>query len=657
MMLDIFSPCSIGTITIKNRLIMPAIGTGFAGVNGEITDTLCKFYKLRAEGGIGAIITESIAVRKDGKLLPRNLLLSDDAHKEKLKTLNDLVHKADCKIFYQLAHAGRAALSMAIGGRIPVSPSGIPCPVVKQRTRALEEEEIRQLEDCFAMVAADVRASGADGVEIHMAHGYLVCQFLSAYSNKRMDNYGGDLTNRCRFAVNIVKKIREKTGPGFPVICRLSADEFVKDGLDIQQTITIAKLLEQAGASAIHVSACNYESSHLNIPNYYREDACFVEFAQTVKRHISLPVIGVGKLKEKSLIEKYLTGKSFDFAAIGRPLLADPQLPLKWKKGDIKDVRPCLSCNNCFSSIADGSLECSINPRLYGDTDKKAGNGMENRQLVIIGGGVSGCNAALYAAEAGINDITLYEKHPFLGGQLKVASSLSEKKYSFSRYLTFLENKLHDAGVKVQVNYEIDETKLTEILTNSNAIVIIATGIHFDRIRREYALPGLIDYTDADALKTIKDKNVIIIGGGAVGLELTDLLLNQHNRVTLLEKRPRVGSDLPGSIKFFLINKVTINENLEIVVKCKIEKIDEQRVVYKTRNAETIEVKYDYIIFAHKRDNNDILFLLGKKIREKDLYLVGDADVPGKLKDALQSVYKAVQHMINSVGYAPTTQI
>lgn len=278
----LFSPFKIGSLSVKNRMVMSPMETHLCDKDGFVTDEIIAYYKERALGGVGYITLENTSVDPVGRINDGMLCIHDDNFIPGLKKLTNCIHANGGKIVIQLSHAGKEALPYFTGLK-PVSPSAIPSPLTKEVPKELTIEEIKTIVNKFAEGAERAVKAGFDGVEIHMAHGYLVNQFLSPESNTRTDDYGGDTGRRSRFAREVVENIRKRSPQAYPVICRISADEYTDTGLKLEESKEIAMILEKAGASAIHVSACNYASAFYNIPCYYLEEGCFIHLAEGIK--------------------------------------------------------------------------------------------------------------------------------------------------------------------------------------------------------------------------------------------------------------------------------------------------------------------------------------------------------------------------------------
>lgn len=344
---------------------MPAMGTGFADRDGTVTEKLVNYYRARARGGVGLIITEVVAVEPLGLGFGCQLRIYEDSCLDGLRDLSRAIHEEGAKVFLQLAHGGRQVLPIVIKNQ-PVAPSPIPCLRSNEMPRELSIEEIQALEKTYIISAKRVRDSGYDGVEIHAAHGYLLCEFLSPLSNQRKDLYGGDTFNRARILVNIIEGIKKKVGDEFPIFVKISADEYYKGELTIEESLKIGRILEGAGTWALTISAGNYGSFDWVIQPAEKEPGCLVHLAEAFKSEVNIPIIAVGRINEPSLAEKIIDENKADLIAMGRALIADPYLPRKAEDGEMSEINKCIGDNACINKLFDRGKDivCTVNKDL-----------------------------------------------------------------------------------------------------------------------------------------------------------------------------------------------------------------------------------------------------------------------------------------------------
>lgn len=551
MFKKLFEPGKIGKVSIKNRLVMSPMGCGLANLDGTPSEDMIAFYEARAIGGAGLIIPEITRVNDvHGAGLMRQLSVTKDRHIEPLSKLAEAVHKHGSKIFIQLHHPGRETVSALLGGQPVVAPSPIPCKYLKQETRELKTEEVKELINQFIDGAVRVQKAGCDGVELHAAHGYLLQQFLSPYTNKREDEYGGSFENRLRMIQEIIVGIRKVCGPDFPIGVRLSVEEFLEktgvteEYIHIQDGIKIAMVLEETGIDFIDVSCGLYETGitsvePISFPQGWRRD-----MIMAVKNHVNIPVIGVSAIKEPAVAEKFLEDGVEDFVSMGRTWLADESWGKKVQEGREKEVRRCVSCLRCFESLNQYNAaglppECSLNPRLakerrYGDLIHDT----KGHTAVVVGGGPAGMCAAQTLALRGVK-VTLIDRQGELGGTVNLAKKppLKERMQWIAEYY---QNEFERLGVEVKLN---TEATADMIMSYKPDAVIVATGSTSIIPNKIPGVHGNTVYTVEDVLTgeaVLQGKKVAVIGAGLTGLETAEYLCTNENQVVLIDMQKKV---------------------------------------------------------------------------------------------------------------------
>lgn len=632
----LFARGRIGPLELKNHIVMPPMGTNMANYTGEATEEIIRFYAERAKGGCGLIITEISRVDDvTGVGMIGQLSVTSDRFVRKLVQLVDAVHQYDSKILLQLHHPGREISSRALGGVQPVAPSPIACKVVRELPRELTTEECEALIQKFVGGAVLAKLAGFDGVELHAAHGYLINEFLSPYTNKRTDRFGGDTQGRMTFLREIVQGIRRACGPGFPVLVRLSCDEFVPGGIDLAEGVKIAQALEVLGVAAIDVSAGIYESGYATIEPQGLPEGWKKHLAAEVKKNVSIPVIAVNNIKYPATAEHYLEEGVCDFIAIGRGQLADPEWGVKAMEGRDDEIRKCLGCMYCFQSLGRcHPIECTVNPvvgrevRFNADTLKADGAG---RSVVVIGGGPAGMHAALVCARRGYR-VTLLERGGALGGTVRLAA-IPPHKEMLAELMKTQALELELAGVDVRLN---TEASVEAVRAFDPYGVIVATG----GAPIVPSLPGTDSgnvWTAEQVLSGAADlsgKQVVIIGGGVTGLETAEVL-SQKNQVTVVEMAKHVGSTLYGTVRAMLTGRLQ-QAGVKLLTQQKLTEIDGGGVLLThTETGEETRLEADAVVLAMGVTPRRTL---ADAMREAfdHVAVVGDASRPGQIADAMR---------------------
>ena len=546
----LFEPITIRGLSIKNRLVMSPMITNLANEDGSVSPRIIQFYGTRSRGGVGLIIVATY-IRWDSRGFSNGLGIYDDAMVVGLKRLTDEVHGAGARIAAQLAHFGRQTTS-AIAGVVPVAPSPIACPVMKVTPHELTLEEISAIQDDFAAAAGRANRAGFDAVEIHGAHGYLVQQFLSPFTNHRIDKYGGGPRERARFAVEVVEKVRKVVGPDFPILFRISAVELVDGGLTLPETKIIVPLLVDAGVDALHVSVGTFATpGEVSMANMHLEMASLVPYAEAVKESVSVPVITVDRIHDVFLADQIIREGRADMVAMARALIADPELPSKALREEFEEILPCIACNQgCIGRLLQGgSISCLLNPVAGRETELSLEPASAPKRVLVIGGGPAGMEAARVAALRG-HSVTLIEKEDRLGGEFRVAG-MPHSKQAVLPAIAWFARQVIAAGVKVELG---TEATLELVRSRRPDAVVLASGARPAWL----PVPGLSPSNAAFARDVLLgrveiEQEVVVVGGGGSGLEVAHHLSILGKDVTLLEMTSVLGGDLYPSRLYWLL--------------------------------------------------------------------------------------------------------
>ena len=423
-MTDLFSPKAIGAVEIPNRLVMPAMTTRLADAEGFVTESTIAYFGARAAGGTGLVTVEMASPEKVGRHRIRELGIYDDQFVPGLSRLTQALHDYGAKASIQLGHAGGHTRE-DICGEPPIAPSAVPHYVFELRGETITPLEMTQgriagTVRAFVAAAARAQAAGFDCVELHVAHGYLLSQFLCPEENHRLDEYGGAIANRARISLEILRAMKEAM-PGFPVIFRLNAEDYFPNGLHFDDALQVAKWAAAEGADALHVTAGHYRSlpsAHMMTPPMSCPEGLFLEYAARVKQEVAVPVIAVGRLGNPKLaMEAIATGKA-DFIALGRSLIADPDWVAKARRR--VPVRRCLACNRCVDEMRSGEkLGCVVNPAAAAELEYGRNALPRGERICVIGAGPAGLSYAELLADG--NDVTVFERAARAGGALRYA--------------------------------------------------------------------------------------------------------------------------------------------------------------------------------------------------------------------------------------------
>jgi len=571
---------------------MAPMETRLSNPDGSSTKAMADYYENFAKEGVAAIIVENSFI--DGKA-SRSSLVSSGIHNDHMIGSHYLVAEAikmhGSVAILQLSHGGRQAVGGATG-LPPRAPSAVTCNVIQRDPEPLCIEEIIEIEDAFAAAALRAQGAGFDGVEIHGAHGYLICSFLSAYTNKRDDEYGGSPENRGRFPRNIARKIREATGPDFLVGYRISGAEFLDGGLTIEETCSFSATIQEY-VDYIHVSAGNYETmAGCMITSMYFPQAPLVPLASAMKKAVNIPVIAVGAL-DANLGEKALIDGDADIIAYGRALLADPKLPAKLMDDKAEDIRPCCRGHEgCISLFFRGCpIRCEVNPQAGRESDYKIEKAPAPKKVVVVGGGMAGLEAARFASEIG-HKVTLFEKSDRFGGHYAEGTAPAFK-IEGRRLLEWLIRQVEKSGADIRMNTTADVNAIAAIKPD---VVITAVGSDYDRL----PIPGIEKAIFPDTVLWDADKagkNVVIIGGGLVGAETALHLANNGKNVTIIEMLNGIGLEAEP------LSHVGLNIKLEesgvkCLTECKVIDISDDSVVYVDAGGIQERVEADTVISA-----------------------------------------------------------
>lgn len=627
----------IGKLALKNRLVMCPMGTFHGESDGRMSEAEIDYYAERARGGAGMIIVEGqFAVREDEDSVGM-LYLDTDKCLPRLYELTDAVHAYGAKICAQIGCGlGRNAFPRS-DGSLPVSASAVPTSYDPGIIcRPLATDEIHAMVKSYIAAAERCKRAGFDAIEIHAHAGYLIDQFMSAAWNHRTDEYGGSFENRMRFPLEILEAVKKGTGADFPVLFRMAADHKFADGRGLEESVEIARMLENASIAALDIDAGCYNSIDWIFPPAYLGDACMRDVAAAIKKHVSIPVLNAGNYTPDTALDAITAGDT-DFVMLGRPLIADPAWPDKLRAGKPEEIRPCMRCNeHCIGGLLSmKGLSCGVNAQAAREKRFAYSKTGSPKRVAIVGAGPAGLEAARVAADKG-HAVTLFEKSGRIGGQLAAAATPSFK--TLRALLNWYDFQLNKLGVDIRLNTavvpgspELDAFDELIVAAGASPLVPPIPGLDGDNV------VGVVDaHLEPDR---IKGDRVIVMGGGMSGVDLAIELGMKGKQVTIVEMRPAIAADA------FYVNLPAIFGAMArcgITQMCdhKIVRITDKGVAALNKQGEEVAVEGETVVSAFGMlPNKD----LADSFRSRYPYarLIGDCTGIGKAGDAIRNGFFA----------------
>jgi 2,4-dienoyl-CoA reductase-like NADH-dependent reductase (Old Yellow Enzyme family) len=695
----LLAPGRIGTLEIPNRIVMSPMGSNLAEADGHMGERIIRYYEERARGGVGLLIVGVGAISfPDGACNPNQVAISDDAFLPGLTELCERVHAHGAKVAIQLQHAGKVAVRDMVAGRPLMVPSLLPYkggdltndltpdemerftrdlrkPGAKMRFHEMSEADIVSITGKFAEAAERARRAGFDAVELHAGHGYLLSSFLSPASNQRQDAYGGSLENRARFLLETLRAVKQSAGEDFPLWFRLDSKEYrTEGGIVFEDALRTAELAESAGADAVHVSAYADPNSGVAFTDapLVHEPQGFVDFAERIKRRVGIPVIAVGRI-EPDEADALIAREGADFVAMARKLLADPELPNKLADGRPEDVRPCIYCYTCVGNIfLNESTCCVVNPATGREGDFAIEAAATAKRVLVIGGGPAGMEAARVAALRG-HRVTLCERADRLGGTLRFSSLVYPEN---GRLVEWLEVQVRKLPIELRLGSEVTAAMVGRIAPDA---VVVAVGA----ARTPSTLPGASrsHVFDGDDLRALLagdgsdsaesklawsqralvgagralglshrfdltrslsrvwmplGRRVAIIGGGLVGVELAEFLLERGREVSVLETSGDFAAQMAPPRRWRVLHHLR-EHGVELLSGVAVRSIEAEALRYVDAEGGLRTLAADSVILAEGTGPNRELMRALEELAP-EVHAIGDCDgvgyIPGAILDA-----------------------
>lgn len=655
----IFTPLDIGKVQIQNRVAMAPVATyGIMNSDGTLNQRVLDYFIERAKGGVGLIISQNYKVENEIEPLVSSWPSVSPADLASLAELTETLHSLGTKLFMQLTPGlGRVAAPVFLAGQPVAATEGPNFWNPDLTCRELSVEEIEAIVSAFGDAAELLVAAGVDGIELHGHEGYLFDQFTTSLWNKRTDKYGGELENRLRFPIEVLQEIRRRVGDALPVEYRFGLkhyvkgpysggvpeEEFAEVGRDMDEGLKMAKMFEEAGFDALHVDAGCYDSWYWAHPPNYFEHGCMADLAETAKKAVDIPIIGVGRLDNPEVAVNVVETGKMDVVAIGRGLLADAFWAKKLEERRLQDIRPCTACHDgCLNRIFEGKpLSCSVNPATGRERVYALGRSAKPKKIMVIGGGLTGLEAARASSLRG-HKVELYERSGDLGGHL-IEASVPQFKEDLRRLLTWYETQLQNLGIEARLQNEVTADLVAQ---ESPDAVIIATGS--DPIIPE--IPGMKADNAVSVVDLLRGQadagdRVVMIGGGLVGCETALWLAEQGKKVSVVEVLPEL---MVGGLPVPYPNKVLLQDllrfkQIEILANHTPSEINGGEVILvDNKDSRQKKLGFETLAFAVGFTPNRKLYdeLIGST---PNLYLIGDAREPRNVMGAVWDAYEVAR--------------
>ncbi len=633
-----FTPYKLGNLLIKNRLLVPAMDSGVFSPEGLVVQSTLDYYGARAAGGFGLIIIEIAAVERRGVGMPHEPNLWNDEGVAGMTRLANHIKNNGAHVIVQLHHAGRETVS-AMAGEPIAAPSSVPCPTNRETPHEFSTQEVYDLIQHYIDAAVRCHKAGFDGVEIHAAHGYMGGQFLSPRSNKRVDEFGGGLEGRAYFMKLVVEGIKKACGQDFVVTARISSKENRIGGLENEETVVLAQMLEDYGYDALHISAGTYATWQTIVPPSSWQSGWNLNASRRIKEAVDIPVFSVGLFHDPYTIETAIKRGDCDAVALGRQSICDPDFPNKMYAGVLDDIIPCLGCTQRCMEFnypenlmpGDWGVGCMLNPESSHRADRMLMPTDAPKKVVVVGAGPGGMTAAFMAAGRG-HQVILLEKENAdrVGGQFLIAA-YPPFKQGLTRAIRYQLHMCKKNGVDIRFNTEATPELIKELnpdvlimATGATPIVPEIPGIHDT---------GVVQANDVLLGNPVLKNSVLIIGGGEVGVETAEYATDYCEKVSIVEMLPTLAEKLYLTVRDDLMCRLK-QEEIDIHCNTKVLEFISGGVIAECNGEKMTLDGYDHVVLA-----------LGSKAYvpfeaeglAEEVYRVGDAV---KARDAKWAIYE-----------------